>query len=414
ASPFALLALGNGQVENVSVLALCLVVWGAGHRAWATGLGLLLAAFGSPYQAVVAGLLAVAKASTLGFASIRRVAVVALLAAAPVVVYYGSQAAPEDLTTDPAAALALQRTRPAPPVGVIGARVDGLVLPRVHRNTQRGAVRSPSARLEAARYAPGRETPGGRWPIEETTVAGWLGILALLGGLVGAWRHRRDPRVRGLALAAAACLVLALGDRLRLTEDITLPVPLPWAIADAIGGPLAAMEATWRFLSGVAFFLAVGLGFSVKRMRFAVPLVSGLLLETLLLAPGAWPVPASAPRVAELRAALPTGPVAVWPGLPVVSTLRHGLLYLGLGRPVTTYNGPPESQAVAEGYRPTVPERDLAGRDLETWLEDACAAGVGAVVELTDVPSSVGLPMDRDPDVSLEGFRVYNLACSGR
>jgi hypothetical protein len=410
-SPFALLALGNGQVENVAVLPLCLVAWGAGRNLWATGGGILLAAFCSPYQAVVAGILALARAAPQGLGAVRRVAFAAVLAAVPVIAYYGSQAAPDDLTGDPAAALALQRTRPAPPMGVIGARVDGLVLPRVHRNTQRGVVRSPSERIESAGRAPGWQAPGGLWPIEETTVAGWLGLFALLGGLAGAWRFRRDTRVQGVALAALLCLVLALGDRLRLSEDLVLPVPLPWAVADAVGGPLAAMEATWRFLAGVAFLLAAGLGFGVRRARVALPLCLALVAETLLLAPGAWPVPASAPRVSELAAALPEGPVAVWPGLPVVSTLRHGLVSLALERPVTTYNGPPESQVVSEGYRPTVPPADLAGRDVQAWLTDARAAGVVAIVELTDVPAGLGLPAELGlmPDATVDGFRVYRL-----
>lgn len=411
ASPFALLALGNGQVENVAVLPLCLVAWGAGRNLWATGGGIVLAAFCSPYQAVVAGILALARAAPQGLGAVRRVALAAALAAAPVVAYYGSQAAPDDLTDDPAAALALQRTRPAPPMGVIGARVDGLVLPRVHRNTQRGVVRTPAQRLEAAGRAPGWEAPGGLWPIEETTVAGWLGLFALLGGLAGAWRFRRDARMQGIALAALLCLVLALGDRLRLSEDLLLPVPLPWALADAIGGPLGAMEATWRFLAGVAFLLAAGLGFGVRRGRVALPLCLALVAETLLLAPGAWPVPASAPRVSELAAALPEGPVAVWPGLPVVSTLRHGLVSLALERPVTAYNGPPESQAVSEGYRPTVPTTDLAGRDVRAWLADSRSAGVVAIVELTDVPPGLGLPagLGLTPDATVDGFRVYRL-----
>ena len=408
-SPFALLALGNGQIENIAILPFCLVAWGGGTRPWATGGGLLLAAFCSPYQAVVAGILALARAGLEGLRELRRVVVVALVAALPVVVYYGSQAAPDDLGEDPVAALALVRTRPAPPMGVIGARVDGLVLPRVHQNTQRGVVRSPVERMEAARYAPGWQVPGGRWHIEETTVAGWLGWGTLVGGLVGVWRRRRDRRVQGVAAAAGLCLLLALGDRLRLSEDVVLPLPLPWAIADLAGGPLAAMEATWRFLAGVAFLLVVGLGGSVRRWGVSLALCLGLLVETLLLAPGAWPVPASAPRVSELQAALPPGPVAVWPGLPVVSTLRHGLVSLALERPVTTYNGAPRSHEVAEGYRPTIPDTDLAGRDVERWLSDARAAGVVGVVELTDIPTGLGLPVELPVAVEVEGFRVYLL-----
>ena len=408
-SPFALLALGNGQLENISVLPLCLVAWGAGRRHWATGVGLLLAAFCSPYQAIVAGILAISCALPKGWAAVRSTLLVAMLAAAPVVAYYGSQAAPENLQDDPVAALALQRTRPAPPMGVIGARVDGLVLPRAHGNTQSLPRRSPLERLSAARYAPSWNDPGGLWPIEEVTVAGWLGVVALIGGLIGVWRRRRDPRVRGVALAALLCLVLAVGDRLRISEEIILPIPMPWAVADALGGPLAAMEATWRFLSGVTFLLAVGLGFGVQRVRFAAVLCVALLAETLLFAPGAWPVPASALRVSRLEPLLPPGPIAVWPGLPVVSTFRHALLSLALDRPVATFNGQPESQEVLDGYRPTVPEVDLQGRDVQAWLAAVQAAGVVAIVELTDVPSEYQLPMDTKPDAAFDSFRFYRL-----
>lgn len=409
ASPFVLLALGNGQIENVAVLPLCLVAWGVGRSTWATGGGLLLAGLCSPYQAVVAGLLAVVRGVREGRAAVQRVALAAVVAALPIVGYYGSQATPGGAPDDPAETLALVRTRPAPPIGVIGARVDGLVLPRVHENTQRGIVRSPAQRLDAARYAPGWQTPGGLWHIEETTVAGWLGGLGLLAGLVGLWRGRRDRRVQAVAGAGLLALLFALGDRLVLSEGVDTGVPLPWALAGLVGGPVAAMVATWRFLSGAAFALAVGLGAGVRRWGVAAALCLGIVAETLLLAPGAWPAPASAPRVAELQAALPPGPVAVWPGLPVVSGLRHELLYLSLERPLTSFTGPVADWQVVENYRPTLPERDLAGRTAQEWLDEARAAGVVAVVEITDIPPGLGLPLDVPVSAELEGFKVYRL-----
>ena len=87
-------------------------------------------------------------------------------------------------------------------------------------------------------------------------MAGWLGGLALLLGLLGLWRGRRDPRVQGVALGGLACLVFSLGDRLQLTETLRTEVPLPWVLAGILGGPLAALVAAYRFLSGAAFALA--------------------------------------------------------------------------------------------------------------------------------------------------------------
>ena len=76
---------------------------------------------------------------------------------------------------------------------------------------------------------------------------------------------------------------------------------------------------------------------------------------------------------------------------------------------MATFNGQPESQEVLDGYRPTVPEVDLQGRDVQAWLAAVQAAGVVAIVELTDVPSEYQLPMDTKPDAAFDSFRFYRL-----
>jgi hypothetical protein len=407
AAPFALLSLGNGQYENVAVLPFCLIAWAAGrHWGW-TALGLVLAASCSPYQAVVAGVLAVMGATRHGLGALRGVAMAAVLAAAPVVLYYGNQAASDDTHDDPVASLALARTRPAPPIGVIGARVDGLFLPRSHQTTQMHRARTPAERIEAAKHAPTWSAPGGLWLIEEATVAGWLGAVGLLAGLIGLWRKREDRRVQGVALSGLVCLVLALGDRLVVSEGVDTGLPLPWALVYRFGGPAAAMVATSRFLSGAAFALAVGIGSSVRRPPLAALLAGGITAEVLLLAPGAWPIQASAPEATALRAALPDGPIAVWPGTPVVSGMRHELLYLALDRPVATFSGPPADGGNIAGFRPTLPKENRAGETTAEWLARVQAAGVGAVVELTDIPQGLGLPLDLEVVATPPSFKVY-------
>ena len=201
--------------------------------------------------------------------------------------------------------------------------------------------------------------------------------------------------------------MLALGDRLMVSERLSTGLPLPWLLAGTVGGPLAAMVATWRFLSGAAFVLACGLGGMVKRPWVAAVLGCVIVAETMLVAPGGWPLQARAPRTSEVVDALPPGPVAVWPGLPVVSGLRHELLYLALERPVATFSGPPETTAVVAGYRPTVPERDISDRTVSAWLSDVQAQGVQAVVEIVDVPAGLRFPERRPLLVETEGFRVY-------
>ena len=69
-APSVLLALGNGQYENVVVLPIVLAVVGARKAGlagwgWCTA-GLLLAVFSTPYQAIVAGTMALAAGVVAG------------------------------------------------------------------------------------------------------------------------------------------------------------------------------------------------------------------------------------------------------------------------------------------------------------------------------------------------------------
>lgn len=407
-APFGLVAMGNGQYENVVVAPLCLVAWGAarGGRGGLTAVvaGLLVAAFGSPYQAVVAALLALGVATARGVRALGPVALVAVLAALPVGAYYASQSGGDG----PAAQLALARTRPAPATTVTGATVAGLVLPRAQRTTMQAVVEGPGQRLTAAARAPGWEEPAGRWPLVDAVVATWSGGVLLLVGGAMLWRRRADPRVRGVAVGAGVAALVALGPSLRLTQDLDTGVPLPWAAAAWLG-PLAAMAAPWRFVSGLSFALAVGLGGGLQRLRWAAPVAGLIALEALLLGPGAWPVPASAPRIQAVADALPDGPVAVWPGGPGITTVRHALLALSLDRPVASWNGPPDDAGMVEGFHPTPPEVNVLGESDAAWLTRVQEAGVVGLVELVHVPVGFRQQLLAEPAVETEGFRVYVL-----
>jgi hypothetical protein len=408
AAPVGLVAMGNGQYENVVVAPLCLVAWGSG-RGGRGGLlavagGLMLAAFASPYQAVVAGLLALGMAAPRGLKSFGITLLVAILAAVPVGGYYASQAA-----DGPAAQLALTRTRPAPATAVTGTPVVDLILPRAQVTTMQARVASPGDRIAAAARAPSWEEPAGRWPLVDSVVATWLGGVLLVAGLLGLWKGRADPRVRGVALGAAAALLLALGPTLRLTQGLDTGLPLPWAAARWLG-PLAAMAAPWRFVTGPAFALVVGLGAGLSRTAPALGVGALVLLEALLIGPGAWPVPASAPRVAPVVAVLPDGPVAVWPGTPGVATVRHALLSLALERPVASWNGPPDAGGMVEGYRPTLPDTNMLGETDAAWLARVRAAGVVGMVELVHMPDGLRQRLLTEPDGETDGLRVYRMA----
>lgn len=402
AAPSTMLALSNGQYENIALLPVALAVagaWRGGARGWAMSTaGLVLAVFSSPYQGIVAGAMAVMAASAHGVRRVASVLAASALAGALALPYFLAELPGEHgVHTGPAS---IARREPA----VLGA----LVLPRAHPTMLPPPLPTPAERIEAATVPPFRRSVG-TWPTISPVAASYLGLPLMLG-VIGLWRSRTDARLRGVALGGLVCLVLAFGHRLTLWPGWQAPVPLPWALADGLPG-LWGMQVTLRFLPGVSFALALGLArLCETNNRRGAWIAAALLIDGLLVAPVWWPVPAAGPRVGEIAGFLPPGPIAVWPGSPSIATDRHALLALALGRPVALFDGAPEVEPpTVRAHTPRIPDRNLLGESPAAWLERVRGRGVRVLIALPVPTPGLRQPFFEDSPTTVDGLDLWML-----
>lgn len=385
ASPLVLLFLGNGQPENVVFLPILI----SGVAAWrgarvATAAGLLLAAFSSPYQGLVAGLFALAGGLVGGRRRLLWAVLVGGLCVVPVGLYFASQAVD-------APGADLTRTRPADADHPQPATLQALV--------------TPALGLDGDLAVPGWDDPDRRWPQRHPRHAPYAGFALLVLGVAGLWQGRRQPLVQLSAGAGLACLVFSLGARAG-------PVLLPWAAVAGLPG-VGRLGATLRFVTGVEVALAVGVCTLLSHRRGALTVGAALILlaDGLVASPGVWPVPASSLRGGPLADALPPGPTLVWPGTPLLSTHQHALLRLALDRPIATFNGPPPADtAVAPGTRPPVPTKNPQGETVSRWTARLVGEGARGLVEVTPLPTDQKQPVTSTAGTAVGELRVYWLS----
>lgn len=403
AAPSSMLALGNGQYENVAVLPIVMAIAGAtrgGGRGWALCAGgLVLAMFSSPYQGIVAGVMALAAGALRGGG--RRVAAVlgaGTFAAALAFPYFAAETpGHESLLTGPASAA---RSEPAALVR--------LVTPTAHPTTSPPHLPSALGRLDAAVTPPVLRLIAA-WSTRTPVAASYLGI-PLLFGVVGLWQGRREPLLRAAALGGLGCLLLALGSHLTVWPGHASAVPLPWAIAELLPG-LGGMQVTIRFLTGVSLALAFGLGRLCGSSPIrAAAVAMALVVDALLVAPAWWPVPAAAPRISALAELLPAGPIAVWPGSPSIASDRHALLAIALHRPVALFDGAEEPETThVGGLVASIPRLNRQGESPAAWLARVRQRGVIAFVALPVMGPSLRQPFFDQAPRQRDGLDVWRL-----
>lgn len=400
-APAVVLALGNGQYENVAILPVVLAIAGArrgGVLGWVwCAVGFILAVFSTPYQGVVAGVMALASGAVAG--GLRRAGAVlaaGALAGALAYPYFVAERAGDSTTV----------TGPASASHIEPAVVGYLLRADAHPATVPPDLPDPRRRVLAAAVAPVRR-PVGTWIPNTPMAASYVGVASALG-VLGLLRGRREPLVAGAGVGGLACLVLAFGAHLAWQPERASWVPLPWALLERLPG-LDGMQVTHRFLFGVGLALALGLGRLVASSTFAaVVLAVAVAADGLLVAPAWWPVPAAAPRVAALAAMLPDGPVAVWPGFPAIATDRHAVLALALDRPVASFDGVSEPESAGGTVLPSVPKVNRYGETPDEWLVRAREAGVVAFLAL---PAGKALRprFFRLPPADLDGVEMWRL-----
>ena len=327
-APVVLHAQSLGRPENLAFPAFALLVVAAaqahlGRRVALGALGLLVAAFSSPYQAVPAGILLITLLGFSGWRPQRRarpwleVAGIALAAGIPTVVYFIGAAAGDAgeaaFTTSPPEASA--------------AAVTGfgeLTWPRAMAHGRPVYSLDVAARL--ADFRVGVAQFGPEWGVRSASQVSWLGHVLLGLGLVGAWKLRHKRFVPPLVLMGVAAVVCALGPDLRMWSERPWNIPLPWALAASLPG-LDALVATSRFLSGTVFALCIGAAALVDRWprRGWMVAVVAVLVDGAWRTPRVWPVPAAHTRFTEVVAQLPPGPVAFWPPIDTIPAQNHEL-----------------------------------------------------------------------------------------
>jgi hypothetical protein len=327
-APIILHAQSLGRPENLAFPAFALIWLGADrtdrrHRVMMGAIGLLLAAFSSPYQAVPAGLLLLARYGLDGWRPVRRphagaeVGAMVLLAAIPTVLYFLGAAAGDAgesaFTTSPPEASA---------VAVTG--FGELTWPRAMAHGRPVYAADWSARFRDLSVGIARFGP--EWGVRTASQVSWLGHGLLGLGLWGAWKHRERAFVPPLVLAGLAAMVCALGPDLRMWSDRPWNIPLPWALAQLLPG-VDALVATSRFLSGTVFALCIGAAAAADRLPWRWWGLATLVLvfDGAGRTPGVWPVPAAYSPFQSVVEDLPPGPVALWPPIDTIPAQNHEL-----------------------------------------------------------------------------------------
>ncbi len=342
--PYVLHVSGNGQFENLAfpALALCLGAGLSSPLLCAAGgsLGLLGAGFSSPYQAVPAGAVLLLAAAWTGRRQLAAALLVSALAGGIVAGSYlraieQARSAEAALLSPPSAGAGQGGERSGL---TASAGLYDLISPRALFFRRTLHFPSPAERLAAARLRPEPSPAGPRWRYSDTPQVSYQGLALLLLGIAGLAASWRERWARAAGLAALGCTVLALGPSLSLWSGTAGGPSLPWAWLSRLP-VLGGLSATYRFLSGLSFPLALGAGALASRLPWPLtPLAAALLLaDGLLRAPVAWPLPCAYPRLDRPRGLAISGPVAVWPPVErLPGQLVEGLA-LTLGQPVSVF-----------------------------------------------------------------------------
>ena len=399
--------LGEGRYENLVVLPLALAAFGA---RWGTLRGMVVVALGmaavalsSPYQVVPASLIVLALAA-LGGRRCLGLGLLGVVAGGLMVwPYYLGVSVESSVHMGPATANHLEP-----------AALLELLWPRLHDTSSWSAPRAFGERLALLTTLPQPAVPGSALRFYGPAQASYLGLILVPVGLFGLWRGRAEPRLRALALAGALCLIFALGTRLHLVAGEPTALVLPWSLSLLVPG-LADMQVSLRFLTGVGIVLAVGAGSlaGASKVR-AVILGLFILADSLLLAPGRWPIEGVVPQVPQLTV---SGPVATFPGTPTVTLHSLAVLQLAVGHPLAYFEAAhqgvekrsPEMELQSGGtFEEVAPTMNLTGEDPVAWLHRIQAAGVESLLVPAHLPTALWPPVGAPPSC-LDGLCVWDL-----
>ncbi|MEC7985886.1 MAG: hypothetical protein VX278_12030 [Myxococcota bacterium] len=368
-APIQILALGNGQFENVALFPLLWLIWALRERR-SLFFPFFILLFSSPYQGIV-GLFAVMVFYTLHkrHVNLLECGLVLLLGAG----YYAAVA-----TGDVHASV-----EPAPAVLSEKAQLWGLFLPS---NIAESGTPLPGwiDRIRSLLSAPSGSIYNHRWPWVMSTASSYVGW-GLFLGLAFCYRHlKKKPRI---LLWGLICLIAALGSTWGASG-----IPLPWGLSAWIPG-IHKMQATARLLSGVSAAILLYVAACRIKPRFYYILTAVLVLDGLLVSPAHWPLPAKAPLASPTLQTVDE-PVAFWPAAPVIASQKVTMTSLMLEQPLSLFAETnvqmPNPQGKIE--RTNTIRKNQDGQTPSEWKADICRSGIKKLIQFRDIVGNESQP----------------------
>jgi hypothetical protein len=347
-NPLGIVALGNGQWENIAIWPIVLAIHSTQLRNWKILLlALLLCSSCSPYILITA-LLCI---TPYAIASLKKPVLYATIGIPLLLSWAYYQGAETNQSA---------HMGPAPAQLEEPAQLGSILFPI--NQAEDGGVLLPSAkdRLVSSLSLPSKKTYGTNWPWKQATASSYIGLpLIFLAGL--GWFQKRDRRIiYGIGL----CLILSLGTSFAIG---TLKIPLPWALLSIT--PLAKMAATYRILTGVGAFLILcisELNWSRTKNGLAV---MALVCDGLLLSPAHWPLGSLEAVPSEsLEPHLHEKAVAFWPAAPSIAPHKIVMTALMLNRPLALFEDKQSQMPLSDGTIPHIQHKqNVHGEAPDEW-----------------------------------------------
>ena len=351
-NPQHLIALGNGQFENVAPFFLLLCFWAGRKSNPLIGItALLLCSFSSPYIGFLGMLLfllsnpfSLRTLVTLGFS------------AALTIAYYSPV---NDANLH-------ESSLPAPATLSEKATISSILSPRNTALTDGRAISSPSTRWKEA-FSPSLEQKvyDNKWSWSSPSAGSFLGYSFLCFGLFGILRNRsqQNQRFRTFHLWGSIALLISLGS---IVDLGFVQVYFLWHLSSFLPG-IENMQATYRFLAGPSLMLAMGIAlFPWKKWIPFLSLIA--ILESLFISPAYWPLPIQKPllstEVEEIEE-----PFVFWPAAPSISSHKITMLSLITEKPIAVFSDSSATIPDFKGRHNAGKGLNRQGQTLEEWSE---------------------------------------------
>ena len=325
-NPVHMVALGNGQWENVAVWPILLTATTLKKQHWiGFAFGLVLCAACSPYI-LLAGLLCTIPFLKPHIAKWPLYTSVALVSALCLAYYNGAEHSQS------------AHIGPAPASIEEPAQLSGLIFPINHAEDGGIPLNGPLARLQQITELPRQKVYHSDWPWLQATAGSYLG-LALIGLAIAGWKRTKN---KWLPIGIISSIGLSLGSAFSI---MGFQIPLPWALASLT--PLSNMAATYRFLAATTALLILCMTHIKVTRLLAVGGIAVLMMDALLISPAHWPLRALEGQPPEDIEH--SGPIAFWPAAPLIAPHSIIMTALVFEQPLALFEDPSAEMPTATG-----------------------------------------------------------------